>query len=70
MGSSINPSSAWNLYEVTFGTATETETVEHITYDASNIHVAAGTYDTRIHDKDKYSSSKFSKPVVCIWLTA
>lgn len=57
---SINPSSAWNLYEVTFGTATETETVEHITYDASNIHVAAGTYDTRIHDKDKYSSSKFS----------
>ena len=57
---SVRLSSAWNLYAVTFGTATETETVEHITYDASNIHVAAGTYDTRIHDKDKYSSSRFS----------
>ena len=57
---SINSSSAWNLHEVTFGTATETETVEHITYDASNIHVAAGTYDTRVHDKDNYSSSTFS----------
>ena len=57
---SIRPSSGWNLYEVTFGTATETETVEHITYVASNIHVAAGTYDTRIHDKDNYSSSTFS----------
>ncbi len=53
-------SSGWNLYEVTFGTATGTETVEHITYDASNIHVAAGTYDTRMHDKDNYSSSTFS----------
>jgi len=55
---SLRYRSAWSLYEVTFGTATETETVEHITYDASNIHVAAGTYDTRVHKQD--GSSEFS----------
>ena len=53
-------STAWNFYEVKFGETTATETVEHIKYDASNIHVAAGTYDTRFHDKDNYNSSTFS----------
>lgn len=57
---SINPSSAWNLYEVTFVNAGDTAYVEHVTLVASNIHVAAGTYDTRIHDKDNYNSSQFS----------